>query len=119
MQLLAEVLDHVIPLWFTVNEEIESNALLEAHDGLDFLLDEFLILRLSDFPLPKLGTSTADLLCLLEFRRVNELISNAYRLRGLQGMNQLSWWGTWAGQDASSALPFEWRMYAGVQVGQG
>jgi hypothetical protein len=68
MQLLAEVLDHVIPLWFTVNEEIESNALLEAYDNLYFLLDEFLILRLGDFPLPKLSTSTADLFCLLEFK---------------------------------------------------
>ena len=68
MQLLAEVLDHVIPLRFTVNEEIESNALLEAYDSLDFLLDEFLILRLGDFPFPKLGTSIADLFCLLKFK---------------------------------------------------
>ena len=65
MQLLAEVLNHVIPLCFTMNEKIESDFLLEAHDSLNFLFDEFLILRFGNFLLPELGASTTDLFCLL------------------------------------------------------
>jgi hypothetical protein len=65
IKLLAEVLNHVITLGFTVNEEIDSNLLLESNNSFDLLFDEFLVLSFSDFALAKLGTSLADFFGLL------------------------------------------------------
>jgi hypothetical protein len=65
LELFTEVLNHVITLGFTVNEEVETNLLLEANDSLNLLLDELLVLGLSDFALAKLGTGLTNLLGLL------------------------------------------------------
>jgi hypothetical protein len=65
IKLLAEVLNHVITLGFTVNEEIDSNLLLESNNSFDLLFDEFFILGFSDFTFTKLGTSLANFFGLL------------------------------------------------------
>ena len=66
MKLLAEVLHHVVSLGFTVNEQVEANFLLEADDALDLLLDEVVVLSLSNLALGELSTSSTDLLGLLK-----------------------------------------------------
>jgi len=48
-----------------MNENVKSNLLLEADNELYLLLDEFLILGISDLSLAVLGTSITDLLGLL------------------------------------------------------
>ena len=63
---LTEVLDHVVTLGFTVDEQIETNLLLEADDALDLLLDEVVVLSLSNLALGELSTSSTDLLGLLK-----------------------------------------------------
>jgi hypothetical protein len=65
VQLLAEVLNHVIALRFTVDEEVKANSLLEADNALDLLLDELFILLSGELSLAELGTSLTDLLGLL------------------------------------------------------
>lgn len=66
MEALTEVLNHVVTLGLTVDEDVEANALLEADDALDLLLDELVVLLLGDLLLAELGTSSADLLGLGE-----------------------------------------------------
>ena len=65
IELFTEVLNHVVTLGFTVDEEIKSNLLLEADNSLNLFLDEFLVLGLSDFTLAELSTGLTDLLGLL------------------------------------------------------
>ena len=49
-----------------MDEEVKTDALLEADDTLDLLLEEVLILLLRDLTLGELGTSSPDFLGLLE-----------------------------------------------------
>lgn len=63
---LTEVLDHVVTLGFTVDEEVEANLLLEADNGLNLLLDELVVLLLGELALAELGTSLTNLLGLGE-----------------------------------------------------
>ena len=65
VELFTEVLDHVISFWFTVDKEVKADLLLEANDALDLLLDEVLILGLSNLALVELGTGVTDFLGLL------------------------------------------------------
>ena len=51
VEVFTEVLNHVVPLGFTVNEEIKADPLLEVNDALDLLLDEFLVLLFSELTL--------------------------------------------------------------------
>ena len=66
IEVFAKVLDHVVPLRFTVDEEIKADPLLEGNDILDLLFDEALVLILGDLTLAQLGTSGTDLLGLRE-----------------------------------------------------
>lgn len=61
----TEVLDHVVPLGLSVDQQIEANSLLEPDDFLDFGLDELVILFLGQFFLAELETSLSDFLGLL------------------------------------------------------
>jgi hypothetical protein len=61
----TEVLNHVVPLRFPVDKDIQANALLEAHDMLDFFLNELFIFILGEFTFVKLGTGLTNLLGLL------------------------------------------------------
>jgi hypothetical protein len=65
MELLAEVLNHIVAFGFTVHEQVEANLLLEAYNHLDLLLDELVILLLCDLTLSELETSLTNLLSLL------------------------------------------------------
>lgn len=65
MELLAEVLHHVVPLGFTVNKKVKTDLLLEADNKFDFLLDEIFVLFGGELSLAELGTSLANLLGLL------------------------------------------------------
>lgn len=49
-----------------MDEEVKTDALLEADDTLDLLLEEVLILLLRDLALGELGTSRPDFLGLLK-----------------------------------------------------
>ena len=51
VQLFSKVLNHVISLRFTVNEEVEINLLLETNDDLNLFLDEIFVLFSSKFSL--------------------------------------------------------------------
>ena len=66
IEVFTEVLNHVVPLRFTVDEEIKTNPLLEGYDVLDLLLDEVFVLLLCEFTLAQLGASSTDLLGLRE-----------------------------------------------------
>jgi hypothetical protein len=66
LELLAEVLHHIVALRLSVNENVESNLLLEADHSLDLVLDELLVLLLRDLALGELGTSLTNLLGLLQ-----------------------------------------------------
>ena len=48
-----------------MDEQIEADFLLEAHNGLDLVGDEFVVLLSGDVVLGELGTSLTDLLGLL------------------------------------------------------
>lgn len=65
VELLSEVLNHVVSLGLSVNEQVKTDLLLEADDSLDFLLDELLVLLLSDLTLAKFSTSLTNLFGLL------------------------------------------------------
>lgn len=66
IQLLAKVLNHVIPLRLAVHEKVQANFLLETDDQFNLLLDEIFVLGFGDFLLPELEASTSNLLRLLE-----------------------------------------------------
>jgi len=77
-------LDHVVPLRFTVDEEIKADLLLEGNDELNLLLDEGLVLVLGDFTFAQLGTSGTNLLGLgkdLLERKVPFAASQKFRRR--------------------------------------
>jgi hypothetical protein len=65
MELLSKVLNHVIPLRLAVDQEVNTDPLLETNYRLDFLLDELFVLFLSDFLLVELRTSRTDFFSLL------------------------------------------------------
>lgn len=44
IQLLAEILNHVVPLRFPMYQKVQTNLLLETDDRVYFLLDEVVIL---------------------------------------------------------------------------
>lgn len=66
IQLLTKVLNHVVSLRFTMDQEIKADFLLEADNSLNLLLDELFVLLRSEFAFAKLGTSKTDLLGLLK-----------------------------------------------------
>ena len=66
IEVFAEVLNHVVPLRFTVDKEIQTDPLLEGNNALNLLLDKVLVLLLGDLTLAQLGTSGTDLLGLGE-----------------------------------------------------
>ena len=66
IELFAKVLNHIVPLRFTVDEEIETDFLLEGNDGLDLLFDEGLVIFFGDLALAQLSTSATNLLGLGE-----------------------------------------------------
>lgn len=75
MELLSEVLDHIIAFRLSMYEQVETDALLETHNKVDFFLDELFVLFCSDFFLGQLRTSLANLLSLLwEFEQLNYLV---------------------------------------------
>ena len=63
---LTEVLDHVITLRLTVNQDVEAKLLLDLDNIGDFLLDELLVFRGSDLTLGELVTLDTDVLGLRE-----------------------------------------------------
>jgi len=65
LELLSEVLNHVIALRLSMYEEIQTNLLLEANDGFDLFLDESLVLLLGDLALTELSTSLTNFFSLL------------------------------------------------------
>lgn len=65
MELLSEVLNHVVSFGFTMNQKIDTNLLLEADDNLNLLLNELLIFCFSDFTFAPLSASLANFLGLL------------------------------------------------------
>ena len=66
VELFTEVLNHVVTLGFTVDEQVQADVLLGTDDALNLLLDEVVVLLLSDLLLVELSTSSTDLLSLLE-----------------------------------------------------
>jgi len=66
IEMFAEVLNHVVSLGFTVDQEIQADPLLEGDDVLDLLLDEVLVFLLGDITLAQLGASGSDLFSLGE-----------------------------------------------------
>lgn len=66
IEAFTEVLNHVVTLRLSVDQEVKTNLLLEVNDGLNLLLDELLVLLLRDLLLSELGTSLTDLLSLLQ-----------------------------------------------------
>ena len=66
VKLFTEVLNHVIALRLSVDEKVKPDFLLETNDFLNLLLDELLILFLSELALAKLETRRTDLLGLLK-----------------------------------------------------
>lgn len=65
LELLSEVLNHVIALRLSMYEEIQTNPLLEANNGFDLFLDELFVLRLGELALAELSTSLTNLFSLL------------------------------------------------------
>lgn len=65
LELLSEVLNHVVTLGLSVNQEVQADLLLEADNCLNLLLDELLVLLLGNFALSKLSTSLTNLFGLL------------------------------------------------------
>lgn len=65
-QALTEVLDHVVTLGLTVDENVQVKLLLDLDDILDLFLDELLVLLRSDLTLGELVTLNTDLLGLGE-----------------------------------------------------
>jgi len=69
VQLLAEVLDHVIPFRLAMDENIKANSLLEPDNSLNFLLDKLFVLCLSNLLFTKFGTRLTDFFRLLNHGR--------------------------------------------------
>jgi len=66
VQLFTEVLNHIITLGFAVDQEVQTNMFLEANHTFDLLLEEIVILQLSNFALGELRASGTNLLSLLQ-----------------------------------------------------
>lgn len=65
-------LDHVVSLGFTVDEDVQSDLLLELDDVLDLGSDELVILLGRDLLFGELGSGLSDLLRLLWWAMVEE-----------------------------------------------
>ena len=65
VQLLTEVLYHVVPLCLTMNEKIKADLLLETDHFLNLLFYEVFVFGLRDFSFAKFGTSSSDFFRLL------------------------------------------------------
>lgn len=66
MELLSEILNHVISFRLSVYEQVETDALLETHNLFNFFLDELFVLFRSDFFFGQLCTSETNLFGLLK-----------------------------------------------------
>ena len=65
-ELLSKVLNHIVSLGLSVNEDIESNSLLELDSVVDLGSDELVVLLSGDVTLGEFGTGLSDLLGLGE-----------------------------------------------------
>jgi hypothetical protein len=65
MELLSEVLNHVVSFWFTVDQKIHTDLLLEANNNFNLFLDELLIFGFGDLAFAEFSASLTDLLGLL------------------------------------------------------
>jgi hypothetical protein len=65
MELFSKVLNHVVPLGLAVNQEVNTDPLLETNNRLDFLLDELFVLLLGNFLLVEFRTSRTNFFSLL------------------------------------------------------
>lgn len=63
---LSEVLNHVVTLGLSMNEQVEADTFLEVNGVLDLLLDELVVLLGRKLTLGELGTGKTDLLGLRE-----------------------------------------------------
>ena len=61
VELLTEVLNHVVTLGLTVDEKVETDLLLELDGVVDLLLHRLFVLLLGDLTLAELGTGDTDL----------------------------------------------------------
>ncbi len=66
VEVLAEVLDHVVALELAVNQHIEADLLLVPDAGVDLGLHELVVFGLGDLALTQLGAFGANLLGLRE-----------------------------------------------------
>ncbi|KAH3665337.1 hypothetical protein OGATHE_004153 [Ogataea polymorpha] len=66
LQLLTKVLNHIVSLWLTMDENIQSDLLLESDDLLNLRVDELLVLLSSDLTLDKLVSINSNVLGLWE-----------------------------------------------------
>lgn len=66
VQLFTKVLDHVVSLGFTVDEQVQSDLLLESNDLFDFVLHGLFVVLLGELVLVELGSGSSDLLGLGE-----------------------------------------------------
>lgn len=66
VQLFTEVLDHVVSFGFTVDEQVQSDLLLESNDLFDFLLHGLFVVLLGELVLVELGSGQSDFLGLGE-----------------------------------------------------
>jgi hypothetical protein len=51
VQLLSKVLNHVVSLRFTMNQDVKANLLLESNNHLNLFLDEIFVLLRSKLSL--------------------------------------------------------------------
>jgi hypothetical protein len=65
LELLAEVLHHVVSLRFSVDQKIQRNLLLETDYNFNLLLDELFIFYLCKLAFAQFGTGLTNLLGLL------------------------------------------------------
>jgi hypothetical protein len=66
VQLFTKVLNHIVSFGFTVDQQVETNLLLESDDSLNLRLDEFFVFLFGDLFFAQFGTSLANFLGLLE-----------------------------------------------------
>jgi len=93
VELLSEVLNHVIAFGLSVYKEVQTNLLLEADDSFDLFLDEVFVLSLGDLAFAQLCTSLTNFCGLLQ-TIIYELLVLKKHLINLQGTIRWWWWGT-------------------------
>lgn len=65
-ELLAEVFDHVVALWFAVDEDVEVEVLLELHDLADLVLDDGLVAGFVELAVGEAAAGAAEVVGLGE-----------------------------------------------------